>query len=68
MNMKILIIPVLIAIALTGCGSDKNKNNDADSLMTDSTVIDSAAGNVTPVDTAVSGRDTTSVDTTPVVH
>lgn len=66
--MKILILPVLIAIGLTGCGSDKNKSNDADSLMTDSAVIDSAAGNAIPVDTAVSGRDTTSADTTPVVH
>jgi len=68
MKQKIQFLLLIAALAITGCGSDRTKDNDADSLMTDSAVMDTADMNAAPADTAAMRIDTISQDSGSVTH
>jgi hypothetical protein len=63
MMLKIQLVLLTVALAFAGCGSDKGKNNEKDSLMTDSAAIDTADMKAAPADTTVMGKDSTGLDT-----
>lgn len=63
MKKKIEILVLAVALAIAGCGSDRNNSNETDSLMTDTTVIDTANMNITPADSTVMREDSVSQNT-----
>lgn len=63
MKKKIEILVLAVALAIAGCGSDRNNSNETDSLMTDTTVIDTANMNIAPADSTVMREDSVSQNT-----
>lgn len=58
---------ILVAGLLGSCGNrDTNNDQDADTMMTDSAVMDNTRSSGTPSDTTVIGRDTSVTDTSTV--
>jgi len=53
----IMLISITVMM-ISACGSDKNKNGESDSIMTDTSVVDTAS-----VDTATSTTDTAAIGT-----
>lgn len=68
MKQKIQFLLLIAVFAFAGCSSDRTKDSDADSLMTDSAVMDTADMNGAPADTAVMRVDTISQDSGLVTH
>jgi len=68
MKQKMQFLILIAALAFAGCSSDRIKDSDADSLMTDSAVMDTADMNGVPADTAVMRVDTISQDAGLVTH
>lgn len=66
MKQKVELLLIIMALAFAGCGSDRNKNNDRDTLMTDSAVMDTATVVPNPADTMVK-IDSTVQDTSLII-
>ncbi len=67
MKQKIQFLLMTITLVFGGCGSDRNNTNDKDSLLTDTSIIDTTNIQAAPADTVVS-EDSISQNTGLVTH
>lgn len=68
MKQKIRFLILITVLAFAGCRSDRTKDNDTDSLLTDTSVMDTADRNAALADTAVMRIDTISQDAGLITH
>jgi len=61
-------IIVIIALAFAGCGSNHRKKKVMDSILKDTTVLDTTDMKAAPSDTTVMRMDTINKDTVLVAH
>lgn len=57
MRRTIQIFFAIAALAFAGCHSDRNNNNNQDSLLTDTSVVDTTRIQGVPADTTAMGKD-----------
>jgi len=62
MTAKFLFCTIAAAIFLSACGADRNTDNNSDTLMTDSSMVDTTASGTS--DTSSTGAGTPQQSTT----